>query len=203
MKTLQYILDKYQVKGKGLIKLHCTRWGTFPILFKELGFTLGAEIGVYKGRFSKQLLRLNPNLKLYGIDAWQVYDGYEDTQDPEHMERIYKEARMRLAPYNFKIIIDWSMKAVKRFKDESLDFVYIDGNHSYESVKEDIREWSKKVKKGGIVAGHDYINGHRGITFGVRQALDEWIKKNKIPYLFILNKDVNKDQMPSWFYVKV
>jgi glycosyltransferase involved in cell wall biosynthesis len=49
------------------------------------------------------------------------------------------------------------MQAVTDFADESLDFVYIDGNHQLKYVVEDIVEWTKKIKKGGIIAGHDYI----------------------------------------------
>ena len=204
MNTLEYILNKYKVEGKGLIKLHCTRWGTLPKLFKDLGFTVGAEIGVAKGRFAKLLCEGNPNLRLYGIDVWKVYDGYQDTDGTEQkiMDDIYRDARARLAPFKVEIVNEWSMDAVKRFEDESLDFVYIDCNHAYEYAKEDIREWSKKVRKGGIVSGHDYINGHAGIAFGVIQAVNEWVEENNIPYLFILNKDANINQMPSWMYVK-
>ena len=82
------------------------------------------------------------------------------------------------------------MDAVKDFKDESLDFVYIDANHGYESTKEDIREWSKKVKKGGIVSGHDYVKKN---GYGVIEAVGE------------LNEDVTiwkGDHSPSWSYVK-
>lgn len=205
MNTLDYILNRYKVKDKGLVKLHATRGITFPRLFRNLGYTLGAEIGVAKGRFAKILCENIHGLKLYGIDTWKVYDGYteKDGTEQEIMNDIYADARKRLKPYNVQIVKDWSMKAVKRFADESLDFVYIDSNHSYEYVKEDIREWSKKVRKGGIVAGHDYINGHNGIPFGVKQAVNEWTEENNIPYLFVLNKNSNTDQMPSWFYVKV
>jgi len=117
------------------------------------------------------------------------------------MDDIYAYARKLLAPYNVQIVNEWSMKAVKRFADESLDFIYIDANHSYGYVKEDIREWSKKVKKGGVVSGHDYVNEHAGIPFGVKRAVNEWVAENKIPYLFILNKNANTE-MPSWLYVK-
>jgi len=204
MNTLDYILRRYGAKEKGLVKIHGTRGITLTRMFANLGFTLGAEIGVAKGRFAQILCQRVPNLKLYGIDVWKVYDGYIDTEKTEQkvLDDIYAYARKLLMPYNVQIVNEWSMKAVRRFADESLDFVYIDCNHSYEYVKEDIREWSKKVHKGGIVAGHDYVNEHAGIHFGVKQAVDEWVTENKIPYLFILNKNANIDQMPSWLYVK-
>ena len=51
-----------------------------------------------------------------------------------------------------------SKNAVKLFKDESLDFVYIDANHAYDFVKEDLEMWWPKIKKGGYICGHDYID---------------------------------------------
>jgi predicted O-methyltransferase YrrM len=96
------------------------------------------------------------------------------------------------------------MDVVKNFGDESLDFVYIDSNHKYEYCKEDVREWSKKVKRGGLVAGHDYINGvsedigGTQTDFGVKRAVDEWVEVNSIEPLFIFDKG----KSPTWFYVK-
>uniref|UniRef100_A0A6M3J102 Putative methyltransferase n=1 Tax=viral metagenome TaxID=1070528 RepID=A0A6M3J102_9ZZZZ len=199
--TLDFILNKYKIEDKGLIKLNVSRWGTLPKLFRELGYTLGAELGVFKGRFAKFLCKENGNLKLYAIDPWKVYAEYPDHENQDYLDSVYAEARTRLKPYNCQIVIDTSKNALKRFDDRVLDFVYIDANHQYEYVKEDIREWSKKVKHGGIISGHDYVNGHNGISFGIRQAVDEWVRDNNISHLIILNKDANVDQMPSWMFV--
>src|SRR6266496_4362330 len=76
---------------------------------------------------------------------------------------------------------------VKYFNDNSLDFVFIDGNHSYDYVLEDITEWTKKVKPGGIIAGHDYkldaIN-----KYGVIEAVNKYVKDNHIAPWFIMQK---------------
>lgn len=203
MSTLDYILKKYEVTETGLVKLECTRWGTLPKLFRELGSTVGVEVGTYAGRFAKFLAEHNPTSKLYVVDAWEIYPGYEDITTKEEMDIVFADAKNRLAPYpNVQFIRDWSNQAVRRFADESLDYVYIDANHSYEAAKEDLAIWSKKVKKGGIISGHDYINGHRGITFGVKQAVNEFVKEHNISHLFVLIKGANKDQMPSWMIVK-
>jgi predicted O-methyltransferase YrrM len=87
------------------------------------------------------------------------------------------------------------MDAISDFEDSSLDFVYIDANHTYEAATEDIREWSKKVRPGGIVAGHDYVNTE---GYGVIQAIHEHIQEKGIKTLFI----TSKDRSPSWFYIK-
>jgi predicted O-methyltransferase YrrM len=65
--------------------------------------------------------------------------------------------------------------------DESLDCVYIDCCHEYECVKKDLDAWMPKVKKGGIVAGHDVTNN----MYGVRQAVDELTQRLKIKWTLI------------------
>ena len=127
--------------------------------FNELGFKTGAEIGVNRGFYSRQLCRSIPDLKLYCVDPWVI-------KIPRHEEK-YQEALTMLSPFDTHIIRKTSMEAVKDFEDESLDFVYIDGDHSYQAVKDDLREWSKKVRKGGIISGHDYQ------WCGVKPAVDE------------------------------
>jgi predicted O-methyltransferase YrrM len=111
---------------------------------------------------------------------------------------MYKEARERLTPFNCHVIRAYSMDAVRWFDDESLDFVYIDANHAYEPFCEDLEAWDKKVRKGGIVSGHDWINGCNGLAFGVKQRFWEWLEDNPQKKLFILNKRGS----PSWMYVK-
>lgn len=199
MSTFDFILNRYNL-GKvhqSPIILNYSRWKEIPSLFKDLNYTIGAEIGVEVGAFSKHLIQDNPNLKLYSIDSWTEY-GLKDGKSQRRLDDYYERAKIKLAPYNCQIIKDFSMNAVKRFKDESLDFVYIDAAHDYSYVKEDIREWSKKVRKDGIVSGHDYFIFKSG-NDGVVRAVDEWIAKNNIKPLFIYD---DKKRAPSWFYVK-
>ena len=203
MDNLDFILDKYQIKKKSkVIEIFGTRHGTLPKLFRQLGFTNGAEIGVAQGYFSKHLLRVVPNLKLYSIDAWKVFSGCTHGETKKTMDNLYKRAKARLSNYNCKIIRKWSMDAVKKFEDKSLDFVYIDAAHDYKSVYEDIKEWSKKVRKGGIVAGDDYMKPSKPDypkkLYDVKSAVNDWVKKKKIKPLFLLVKENDR----SWFYVK-
>jgi hypothetical protein len=129
-----------------------------PAYFKKLGFKVGAEVGVYKGQFME--LFCKEGFKMYGIEPYKAYDGY-DVKDKDFQavqEAILLEATKRLSPYpNYTLIRKTSMEAVKDFEDESLDFVYIDGHHGFKYIAEDLWEWSKKVKKGGIICGHDYF----------------------------------------------
>lgn len=165
--------------------------------FAELGFKVGAEIGVERGYYSEILCKANPNLKLYCIDAWKVYKGYRDHTNQEKLNKYYEEAKERLSHYNCEIIKDWSMEAVKKFEDESFDFVYIDGNHDFKNCTDDIAEWSKKVRKGGIVSGHDYVRNRTSIECQVKDVVDAWTYAYRIRTL-----KTTQEEFPSWYFVK-
>jgi predicted O-methyltransferase YrrM len=154
----------------------------------ELFTGIGVEVGVEKAIFSKQIAK--HSTKLYCVDPYMKYDGYRENVTQEKMDSFYARAQHVMTPYTHEFIREPSREAVKRFEDNSLDFVYIDANHSYESAKEDIMLWSQKVKEGGIVAGHDYLDTN---GYGVKRAVDE------------LYKDItiwNGDTSPSWSYIK-
>ena len=82
------------------------------------------------------------------------------------------------------LIREFSVDAAILFKDEFFDWVFLDADHKYEAVKEDLVTWFPKIKKGGIFCGHDYLNSdkeHNGHTdFGVKKAVDEWAVKNNL-----------------------
>lgn len=161
--------------------------------FAELGFKTGAEIGVQGGRYSDVLLKKIPGLKLYSIDVWEAkYKVYEE------------RARKLLSQHPGSVIIkNWSIEAAKDFADNSLDFVYIDANHWYESVKQDLETWTPKVRPGGIVSGHDYVFNKR--TVQVTRAVDEFVQLNNYKlYLtdYDGNAEMRDDRLPSWFFVK-
>ncbi len=120
--------------------------------FNKLGFKIGAEIGVDTGIYSEILCKEIPGLKLYGIDVWEL----NAVNSRERRLNKYKEAQKRLLPYDVTLIKKLSLDAVNDFDNNSLDFVYIDACHFFDDVMQDIINWTKRVRKGGIVAGHDY-----------------------------------------------
>jgi hypothetical protein len=196
------------------ISLNFSRFTELPKLFRKLGFKNGAEIGVSTGRYSKALCQRIPNLNLSCIDPWLAYYDYIEHHDAKGqviLDSNLEKAKERLAAYDCKFIRAYSMDAVKDFKDESLDFVFIDGNHSFEYVINDIAEWSKKVRIGGIISGHDYWNSidtkpwaevvnsyERMRLCQVKDAVDGWTKAHLIKPWFIMTND----KCPSWFWVK-
>ncbi len=207
MDTLSFIYQRFRIdnKAKSPIEVIRSREGAFPILINHLNFKVGAEVGVATGYFSRHLCQSCPNFELYSIDAWKLFSGCTKKETQEDMDRLYETAKKNLKGLNCQIMRDWSMNAVKKFKDKSLDFVYIDAAHDYLNVYKDISNWSKKVRKGGIIGGHDYMDpnfdGKKDYykeIYDVKAAVNDWVKENKINPLLVLVK-IN---CRSWFYVK-
>ena len=159
--------------------------GSTHFIKKNLkGELVGVEIGVWEGKNALSILKHLPIKKLYLIDPYSYYKGYEDEDaegihyidlEYEEWEKIFKSAKELLSEYKDKIV--WiRKKASDAIKDipNDLDFVYIDGNHNYEYVKQDIENYFPKLKKEGILAGHDLHYK------SVRQAIKEFAGKNKL-----------------------
>ena len=166
----------------------------------KLGYKVGAEIGVCKGKFSRVFCWNVPDIKLYCIDTWE-----SDIDDPgdegELNEANYAHAKRILSPFDTIFIRKNSMEALEDFKDGSLDFVYIDGNHTFDYIMIDLIEWSKKVRKGGIVSGHDYfrLKNKEGFQkFDVILAVDTYIEAHNIVDAYI----IDGDHTPSYFWIK-
>lgn len=147
----------------------------------------GVEVGTDHGKYGEQLCAGIPGLRLTCVDPWIPYTEGTNVHTQEEIDQIYKEAQDRLTKYDTKIMKMTSMEAVRFVPDNSLDFVFIDGNHSYKNVKEDIEEWTKKVKPGGIICGHDYKEDKVN-DYGVIEAVNEYVEANHISPFFILRK---------------
>ncbi len=172
--------------------------------FNTLGFEYIVEMGVFDGHYAEILCQKNPTAEVYAIDCWQGYKGYRDHKFQSSFDKAEKTARERLKPYKCKIIKKFSIDAVKDFDNESIDAVFIDGNHEYKYVKEDIEIWTPKVKIGGIVSGHDYYVTPSG-NVGVIRAVDEYVKEHGYELkLTEWDKEnpVTDDRQPCWFFVK-
>lgn len=196
------IIDGLKLDGRQVEIPDCTR-DDLPEFFKEMGFTVGAEIGVYIGVFSETLCKAG--LKLYSIDSWRLYPDYQKNThcSQEKMEEQYEMVKKKLAPYDCTIIRKTSMEALADIPDRSLDFVYIDGNHSFKYIAEDIFEWSKKVKKGGVVSGHDYWDGNHLFYCDVKTVVDAYVKAAHLDKLYILGdqSEGRVDKQRSWFWI--
>ena len=109
-----------------------------PMLFDNMGFRIGAEVGVYKGQFSEILLNTSRLTKLYSIDSWTDMDG-------NPMASVIKECESRLKKFGDRseIMRATSVQAASTFPDWFFDFVYIDASHTLRDVVDDIAAWIK------------------------------------------------------------
>lgn len=150
-------------------------------IFNKKGFKMGAEIGVQRGRNARAMFKYIPGLTLYLIDPW------------EKRERLYKWTMKKLSSYGDNAIVmrSTSANAAPKVPDKSLDFVYIDADHSYDAVMLDIILWIRKIKNGGIISGHDYRPWHKR-GFGVKFAVDDYVKHHKI--------DLKINQKTNWYW---
>lgn len=145
------------------------------------------EIGVWKGEFSDRILKEKKPKELHLVDPWKFFPQYRTrwyggakARSQKDMNKIFKDVKKKFANNkNVFIHRTTSEKASRKFKDDYFDFIYIDGNHSYEFVKKDLENYFPKLKKGGVVAGDDYF-WREGIKFPVREAVKEFVKKNNL-----------------------
>ena len=135
-------------------------------LLKNRKALVGVEVGVSEGRNAFDILKGLDIKTLYLVDIWGEYHEEESTLNSIELE---KASRDNLKEFKDKIVFikKTSVGASGDFEDNSLDFVYIDANHQYEFVKEDIEAWWPKVKINGMLAGDD-LN-----RVGVNQAVRE------------------------------
>lgn len=161
------------------------------------------EIGVRNaGHFSVMLT--DNTVEAYGVDIWRE-TGIKSQNDSEYDQKTLDNQYSGVCN-KYKndprvvIIRDFSLNAVKAFDDEYFDFVYIDAEHTYDGVLNDLGAWYPKVKKGGIISGHDYceceIQG-TGVVFGVIEAVQSFMSSHKIDNLHITDED-----WPSFYIVK-
>jgi len=168
--------------------------------------SIGAEIGIWKGNFSKKILRTVQPKKLHLIDPYlyqeaenyqrALYGGQSGSQ--KVLDDIYNSVREKfkgeIAAGQAVMHRKLSEETAQEFADEYFDWIYIDGDHQYEFVKKDLESFYPKVKAGGLIAGDDYDDAGwwQG---GVKKAVDEFlhtgavklikIKKNQ----FVLRKN--------------
>ena len=163
----------------------------------------GVEVGSFKGEFAKEICKVWHG-NLYMVDVWRgLGDEYLDASNHNIHTTAYADAMKSIEGYEDRAIMvrTDSLNGSMMFQDESLDFVYIDANHAYDYVVQDIQLWYPKIKKNGYLMGHDYIamdwdndphfadcygkdkhiysnNGFYFGVFGVNPAVDEFCNKH-------------------------
>lgn len=209
MNTLQYIINRYNldINGELPIKIPDIGRDVIPGWLHHLNFKIGVEIGVASGEYSLQLVKANPQMKLIGIDPYLPYSEYKDYSLITTFKKLESDALEKLSKiHNYEFMKEMSMDAIEKFEDGSLDFIYIDGNHQDPFVTQDITEWSKKVRPGGIISGHDYMVTRKA-GFNVKEVIHKYTKDNNIKTWFVLGADkrikgTTRDSSRSWMFIK-
>jgi predicted O-methyltransferase YrrM len=172
--ALNKFLNKFDLE---IIRTHPKEAIKFAKRYFQGKEIIAAEIGVFFGKNSREI---NKNLRvkrLYLIDPYLNNENYKNDGNYKKLKRARENAH-RINNFRNNIWIEeLSENAVKKIK-EDLDFLYIDGSHEYEYVKKDLQLYWPKIKRGGIVSGHD-IQGN-----GVSKAVLEFANKNKVDVHF-------------------
>ncbi len=140
-----------------------------------------AAIGVWKVGLTQRILNIVQPQKLHLIDPWLFQEEYPNRmyggkviQSQEDMDKIYQLVLEKTEGKNVVFHRDFSRNVVPNLEDNYLDWIYIDGNNSYEFVKQDLELCFNKVKVGGLIAGDDY-NLREEESFPIRRAVNEFI----------------------------
>jgi len=152
---------------------------------------IGVEIGIWKAENIKRISEECPNIKkLYGVDPYQPYGNWKRYVDEESLKNAKNQAIINTHNLkNVELFFKTSLEASKDFEDGSLDFVFIDGNHSFESAYNDIVTWYPKVKTGGLFSGDDFI------IDGVNDALYKFKRENNMLHKIHIEEDI-------WYWYK-
>ena len=155
---------------------------------------VGIEIGTAEGENAKTMFSVLPIHHLYCIDPHGVYEE-KDVNRVSDASGQLKKAKKNLKNYldNITFVKDYSYNCVDLFSDNTFDFIYDDGNHDYECVKQDIELYYPKVRNGGLLGGHDFGGRFLGVIKAVREFAKEknckvytgrdgdwWSVKNKL-----------------------
>ena len=148
---------------------------------------IAAEIGVFFGYNARDINRDLNLVKFYLIDPYEKYEDYKNDGAYNLLEKAKKKAHKINNFKNNIWVEEFSEKAIKKINEE-IDFIYIDGNHEYEYIKKDLELYWNKIRKGGIMAGHDIQ------YLGVSKAVLEFAKKK--------NLEVNFGERRDWWIIK-
>ena len=149
---------------------------TLARVMNEMSFRVGIEIGTCRGESALEWCGAIPDLQLTCVDAYAPYNA---NARQDRLDQWHSKAQQRIADSGFNIDL-WRMSsrdAVSRFEDESVDFVYIDGDHSFDTVMMDLLQYAPKVRHGGLIALHDYFRSRGG---GVMEAVDAYTRHHAV-----------------------
>lgn len=184
-KQIEYGSQEFTVSGRGLL----------PYLLDMKSDLVGCEIGVCHGFTTEYLLKNAASIKkIYAVDNYPTFVDWNGTRiTQERQQETKNRCYKKLSIYENRVIFAYekSQIFVHNLSDESLDFVFIDGDHSYEATLSDCQLYWPKVKSGGLFAGHD-IN-----LTSVNNAVRQFVESNNLDFSSVVMLENN-----AWFIRK-
>ena len=146
---------------------------------------IAAEIGVNRGDFSRRILTYAQPKELHLIDLWN-----SERYHAGLMSVVTNKFEDELSSGRILIRRGYSTDVLRQFEDGFFDWVYVDTDHSYETTAKELELCRDKVKKGGIIAGHDYITGDWKLRYryGVVEAVNEFCHKYNWEMVYITHE---------------
>lgn len=141
-----------------------------------------AELGVNKGDFSDEILKITQPEKLHLVDMWNT-KRYHNGLKNEVEIKFDKE----ISENKVEINIGLSTDVVNQFPDNYFDWIYIDTEHSYKCTIAELELYAPKIKNGGMITGHDYVIGSwiNLVRYGVIEAVAEFCTKNNWELIYL------------------
>lgn len=174
-------------------------WFSYPTLYSRFVKELNSgskiiEVGCWKGKsaayLAVEIINSGKDIKLDAVDIWecndQEYNIKYSIQDDPYIKSnsLYELFLSNISPVSSVVhpIRMKSTEASKLYEDESVDVVFIDAAHDYESVRDDIKCWYPKVKPGGYLAGHDYA--WTGVSKAVNEVFGNGVENTELCWVF-------------------
>lgn len=163
-----------------------------------------AEVGVAQGEFSRLILDATGPRRLHLVDPWRRFDDELYLKDgnnapDDEQERRYRDILRRFTPEiaagQVQVHRMLSTEAADQLPDGSLDWIYLDANHTYEAVRSDLAALLPKLKSDGFLCGHDYTNSPwaQRMAFGVVEAVNEFLDQTGLQFVAL-----TKELYPSY-----
>jgi hypothetical protein len=146
---------------------------------------VAVELGVTKGDFSAEILKIARPRKLFLVDRWS---------DSRYSSRVKQGVQKRFAKEidsgAVELINANSLDAASHFEAGSLDWIYIDTNHQYQNTLNELRAYQPLIKRSGYIAGHDYTIGNfrNGIRYGVVEAVNPYSNEEHWQLVYLTNE---------------
>ena len=172
----------------------------FPAMLGRLGYVYGAEVGVEQGQNAARILT-GWRGRLLLVDCWAqqplaVYCDQAAYWSDADQEANYQKTLAAMAPFGGRATVRrmMSAEAAGQLADGELDFVYLDANHEYSAVLAELALWYPKVRRGGMISGHDFLDAGR--PFGVASAVREFVRELPVAL------EVAPEDWANWHFVK-